>query len=334
MADRPRTARAALAQQPPVFLNLRESVDKALALTTEAADQGAQIVVFPETWLPGYPIWVDSAPNAARWNAQPARAVYRLLYENALEIGDAHYQRLRQAAEERGLYLVIGAHERRRGSLYNTTVFFDGPNKRTILRRKLTPTYTERLIWGRGDGSTLDVLDTPFGVLGGLICWEHWMPMARAAMHARNEAVHVAQWTTVVDIHQVASRSYAFEGQCFVLASGCVLSRGDALAGCRSLGETAREALPLLESMAADNDALLMRGGSAIIAPDGSYVTEPVFDEPCIVYGDLNLDMIAERRLTLDSDGHYSRPDIFQLTVNQAPQTNVAFSAVRPKPEA
>jgi len=326
MADRPRTVKAALVQDPPVFLNLARSVDKALALFTEAVDHGARIVVFPETWLPGYPVWLDHAPLAGAWDHQPARVVYRLLAENALTLKDETCRRLRQAVEERGAYLAIGAHERRGGTLYNTLLFFDGPRKRAAFHRKLTPTYNERLVWGRGDGSTLTAIHTPFGRLGGLICWEHWMPLARAAMHAKNESIHVAQWTTVNEIHQVASRSYAFEGQCFVLASGCTLAKGEVLEGCRSLGEDAREALPLLESMPGGEDALLMRGGSAAIDPGGRYVTEPLYDAPGIVYADLNLDLIDERRLTLDSDGHYARPDVFELIVNETPQKSVMFT--------
>ena len=212
-------------------------------------------------------------------------------------------------------------HERDGATLYNTTIYFE-PNGNYKIHRKLTPTYTERLIWGMGDGSTLNVLETPYGVLGGLICWEHWMPLARAAMHSKHEIIHTAQYPTVHERHQIASRQYAFEGQCFVLASGCVLTKKDALEGFESLETGDKEAFDLLESM---RNEKLQRGGSTIIAPDISYVAEPVFDQPGIVYGELDLSLATQGNLLLDTNGHYSRPDVFKLTVNTKKNRNVVF---------
>jgi predicted amidohydrolase len=189
------------------------------------------------------------------------------------------------------------------------------------------PTYTERLVWGRGDGSTLSVLDTEYGVLGGLICWEHWMPLARAAMHAKHEAIHVAQWPSVKDVHQLASRHYAFEGGCFVLAAGCILSRRDILEGYGSLGLASDEGLEILEEMPGGEDDLILNGGSAVIGPDSDYLAGPLFDEPGIIYAELQLERIIEGRLTLDTSGHYARPDVFQLAVNDQPQLNVVFES-------
>jgi predicted amidohydrolase len=201
----------ALVQAAPVFLNLPASVDRALTLIEEAAREGARLIVFPETWLPGYPVWLDEAPGAALWGHRPAEALFRRLYENAPALDSPEIAALATAAAERGVDVVMGLHERAGASLYNTMAFIDADGGRRI-HRKLTPTFNERLIWAQGDGSTLAAVERPYGKLGGLICWEHWMPLARAAMHAQHEAVHVAQWPAVTELHQIASRQYAFEG--------------------------------------------------------------------------------------------------------------------------
>lgn len=336
------TIRVAVIQHPPVFLNLDASVRKAIKLIEQAADEGAsddktvRIMAFPETFLPGYPVWLDNAPNAALWNHPPANALYRLLVENAITIPGPHLDALLRAAANVDAYVVMGAHEKQRNTLYNTTLYLDKNGRDFAIHRKLMPTYTEKLIWGRGDGSTLSTLDTPFGVLGGLICWEHWMPLARAAMHAKGEVVHVAQWPAVRELHQVASRHYAFEGQCFVLAAGTVLRRGDVLEGFRSLGRPDHPAGALLTSeilageilagIPGDDDTVLQNGGSAIIGPDASYIAGPLWDEPGILTAGLDLNAIAEGHLLMDADGHYSRPDIFQLHVDTRPHTHVKFT--------
>ncbi len=320
------SVKVAIIQHPPVFLNLDQSIAKAGVLVEQAADQGARLVAFPETWLPGYPVWLDESPKAAIWNHPPAQALYQILADNAIVIPGPHLDQLLAIAHRTGVYVVMGAHERRGGTLYNTTLYIGTDGDSYQLHRKLMPTYTERLIWGQGDGSTLSVLDTEYGVLGGLICWEHWMPLARAAMHAKRETIHIAQWPSVKELHQIASRHYAFEGQCFVLAAGCVLSRGDVLAGFSSLGLES-EARELLHALPGDEHTLLQRGGSAVIAPNADYLAGPVFDEACILYADLDLDRITRGHLALDTNGHYARPDIFRLEVNDRPQSNMAFAS-------
>jgi predicted amidohydrolase len=314
-------------QHAPVFLNVDESLDKACLLVEQAAGHGAQVIVFPETWLPGYPVWLDVSPRAALWDHAPAKALYRLLVQNSVTVPGKHLDRLLALAQRTGTYIVMGAHERLGGTLYNTMIYVDRDGEAYNLHRKLLPTYTERLIWGRGDGSTLSVLNTAYGNLGGLICWEHWMPLARAAMHAQHETIHVAQWPGVKDLHQLASRHYAFEGQCFVIAAGCVLSRGEIIAGFESLGQPENEALELLEAIPGEENDLILRGGSAVIAPDAEYLTGPVLDEPCIIYADIQPARIAEGHLFLDTQGHYSRPDVFHLAVNDRPGSNVTFQS-------
>jgi nitrilase len=191
------------------------------------------------------------------------------------------------------------------------------------------PTYSERMVWGRGDGSTLSVLSTECGNVGGLICWEHWMPLARAAMHAKGEVIHVAQWPAVKDLHQLASRHYAFEGQCFVLAAGSVLSRGEVMEGFRSLSFSRGEALELLEAIPGEDEDLVLTGGSAVIGPDGGYVAGPVWEERRTIYAEIELGRIREGQLVLDTGGHYARPDVFRLVVNDEPQVGVVFQSER-----
>jgi len=314
----------AIIQAPPVFLNLKESVARAGALIQEAAETGARIIVFPETWLPGYPVWLDHAPKAALWDHVPAQALYRLLVENALELGDQHLAKLRKAAGQTKTTVVMGAHERLGGALYNTIFYLHSDGETLDLHRKLMPTYTERLIWGRGDGSTMPVLETGHGRLGGLICWEHWMPLARAAMHAKGELVHVAQWPAVKELHQIASRHYAFEGQCFVLAAGCVLTRQEILDGFYSLEQAGNPAGELLASIPTETD-LLLTGGSAIIGPDSNYLAGPLFNETGIISAEIDPGRVVEGHLVMDTAGHYSRPDVFRLTVDQRPQIGVSF---------
>ena len=231
----PRHCRLAVVQHPPVFLNLARSFERAVELIRDALAHGAQCIVFPETWLPGYPVWLDEAPTAGLWDYAPAKALHQVLSDNAITVPGPELDGLRTLAREGAATIVMGAHERVGGTLYNTMLLV-GADGSYRLHRKLMPTYTERLVWGMGDGSTLEPLETPFGRIGGLICGEHWMPLARAAMHAKRETIHVAQWPGVKELHLLASRHYAFEGQCFVAVAGAVLTRGDVLAGFDSLG--------------------------------------------------------------------------------------------------
>ncbi len=300
-------------QHPPVFLDLDKSVAKACHLIKDAAQAGAKMIVFPETWLPGYPIWLDVAPGAGLWDYEPATAVYRQLFKNSVEMGGTAVSRLQQAAKSANAIVVMGMNECDAGTLYNTTLYIGENGAILGKHRKLIPTYTERLVWGRGDGSTLSVVDTPLGRLGGLICWEHWMPLARFAMHQQQELIHVAQWPTVKEILLIASRSYAFEGQCFVVAAGTALQKRD----------LAHLKLALFDEIPGEPDTWLMRGGSAIIAPNGDVLAGPADSEPGFVSAVIDPQKAIDGRLTLDVTGHYARPDVFELHLNQSEQTNL-----------
>ncbi|MFQ5637964.1 MAG: carbon-nitrogen hydrolase family protein [bacterium] len=317
----------AIIQHPPVFLNFQDSLIKARTLIGQAAGEGANLVVFPETWLPGYPVWLDFSPKAALWDHPPAKALYRVLAENSVVIPSHAFEELLALAGETGTYVVMGMHELHGGTLYNTMLFINKNGRDFRLHRKLMPTYSERMIWGRGDGSTLSILETEYGNIGGLICWEHWMPLARAAMHAKQETVHIAQWPMVKEHNLLASRHYAFEGQCFVIAAGCVLSKADIIDGFTSLPQPENPGLELLETLPGEGADLILKGGSAIIAPNSDYLIEPVTDKPETLFADIEPGMIKEGHLVLDSHGHYARPDVFRLEVNDEPQRNVIFKS-------
>ena len=303
-----RIVRVAIAQAAPVFLNLEESVEKAVRLTAEAAAKGARVVAFGETWLPGYPAWLDLCPGAASWDHPPAKRAHARLVENSAVIPGPETDRLCAAAREHAVVLVIGVHERvaagpGHGTLYNAQLVV-GPDGTILSRhRKLVPTHAERLVWGPGDGGGLEAVATPAGRVGTLICWEHWMPLARQAMHESAEEIHVACWPTVRDMYQVASRHYAFEGRCFVLAAGLITAARDLPSD-----------LELPPDLKGRPDALVCAGGSSIIAPDGALLAGPVFDREEILIADLDLGRIAEESMALDVTGHYNRPDVFQFS--------------------
>lgn len=315
--------RAALVQQSPVFLNLKESLSLAIDFINEAADYGAEIIAFPETWLPGYPVWLDRSPGAAIWGSKPAAKIFRLLYENSAELPGGLVE-LSATSAKRKINVVIGVNEKQKGTIYNTIAYID-INGEISIHRKLVPTYSERLVWGRGDGSTLNYLKTAKGVIGALVCWEHWMPAARAYMHSLNEILHVAQWPDVHEVHTIASRHYAFEGRCFVLASGVYMTNGDIIEGYRSTGDRS-EAFEMLAPFAENPGKPYLKGSSCFIAPDARILSGPFEKAGGIYYEDLNLDEIAEAKITLDTDGHYSRPDVFSISVNFEKQENIKTS--------
>ncbi len=312
--------KAAVVQASPVYLDRDASIEKAAALTAQASGAGAKIVAFGETWLPGYPVWFDSGPNAALWGEQTTKELHAELVQNSVVMGSPASERLAAIARDNAVYLIMGVHERidhhNRGTLYNSILYYGPDGSLLGLHRKLVPTYQERLIWGQGDGSTLSVFDTEYGRLGGLVCWEHAMPLARQAMHQKGEQIHVAVWPAGWDMHQVMSRHYAFEGRTFVLAAASVVKLSDMpphLAG--------------LQHLKPMDGEYLIEGGSAIIGPDGLYMAGPVYHEETILYADLDMRRIAEELTTLDVVGHYNRPDVFELRVNEVPLQGIGSQA-------
>ena len=305
--EKDKTLRAAIAQASPVQADLAASVTEALALVEEAASRGTELICFGETFLSGYPAWLDYCSEAALWNHAPVKEIFAELRCNSVIVPGAETSALADAAGNLHVGIVVGVNERVQdapghGTLYNSLLFF-GPEGRLINHhRKLVPTFSERLIWGQGDSSGLRCVKIHDTNIGGLICWEHWMPLARQHMHNMGEQVHVAAWPTVHEMHQVASRHYAFEGRCFVLAAEQIMRASSLPAGLKPLEQLTPE-------------SLVERGGSAIIAPDGRYIAGPTFDDETILYGTIDLREIERESMTLDVTGHYSRPDVFQFKI-------------------
>ena len=304
MADK---LQVALVQASPVFNDLPASLEKAVGLIAEAAKAGAKLVAFGETWLAGYPAWLDHSPNAALWNFEPTKRVFAAMRRSSVVVGSPETEIISRAARENKVTVVIGANERveqgiGNGTLYNALLTFDETGALRNHHRKLIPTYTERLVHGNGDGDGLKSVETSVGRVGGLVCWEHWMPLARQAMHDAGEQIHVAVFPTVHEMHQIAARQYAFEGRCFVLAVGLIMQAGD----------LPDELVPPVKT-----NALLLRGGSCLIAPDGSFVIEPVFEREEILTAEIDLAQIDREKMTLDVSGHYQRRDVFEFSVKR-----------------
>jgi nitrilase len=305
------THRVAIIQARPAYGDVEATVDLVEAKAAEARAMGAQLIAFGETFLPGYPAWLDHCPGAALWDHEPTKEVFADLRANSVCVPGPITARLSEIARQNEVVMVVGAHERiekgpGHGTLFNTLLTFDSSGDLVNHHRKLVPTYTERLLWGSGDGEGLRAPQTSCGSVGGLVCWEHWMPLARQALHNEGEQVHIAAWPTVHEMHHVASRHYAFEGRCFVLASGSILAARDL-----------PSALELPEPLRRDPSQLVMRGGSAIIAPDGRYLAGPVYDTVTILVADLDLREIDRESMTLDTTGHSYRDDVFGFEVHR-----------------
>ena len=291
-----------------------------MRLAREAVDSGARVVAFGETFLGGYPLWLDEAPGAALWDHPGTKALHSIMLEQAVVANDERLLPFQELADASGAAISIGTHERVRRSLVNNQLTFR-PGLPVLNHRKLVPTHGERLIWARGDGSTLGVHEAEWGRLGTLICWEHWMPLARAAMHNLGEDVHVAAWPTVRESHAIASRHYAMEGRCFVLAAGLVQMKDDLLDGLERVGgsEVARE---LLEAIPGE---VLNKGGSLIAAPDTRVIAQAAEGEETL-FAELDLAEVSEGLTNLDTDGHYARPDVFALMVDTRAAEGVTWS--------
>ncbi len=301
------TARVAIVQHRS-SARLDQALEQTVDLAHQAAVGGAELVVFPETWIPGYPAWIDSAPGAAFWNHEPVKAAWADIAANSIDVDGPSGRRLQALARELDVSLVIGISEQvghgpGRNSLYNALLTIGPDGSLLNHHRKLVPTFSEKLIWAYGDVDGLRAVDTPVGRVGSLVCWEHWMPLPRQAMHDAGEDLHVAVWPTVHADHQLASRHYAFEGRCHVLAAGALLHRDDVPAGLAP------------EESRIPGDDWLLRGGSCIIGPDGRFLVEPVFDRETIIHAELDLGRNRREAMNLDVSGHYHRRELMSLTL-------------------
>jgi nitrilase len=298
------TVRAAAVQAEPVVLDLEATVDKACRLIAEAAGQGAQLIVFPELFIPVYTNSGTWGRGLVRFGAPDAQAAWLRLWHNSIIVPGPVIDRLGQAAREARALVAMGVSERdpHNKSLYNTLIFI-GPQGELIGKhRKLTPTNHERMVHGVGDGRSLRVYDTPVGRIGGLICWENWSPLARYALYSHGEQIHVAP--TPFDDPEMAlanARNTAFEGKVFVIQV------------CMPLRKASYPAdFELPKELAEDNEYQLS-GGSVIVAPDGCVLAGPLWKEEGILYADLDLNQTVANAQLLDVAGHYGRQDVFKF---------------------
>ena len=314
MGDNYRQFKAAAVMAAPIFLDREATTDKACELIKEAAANGAELVAFPEAFLPGYPYWIWL--GTPTWGA----AFFTELFKNAVELDSPTTDRLCAAARAADAHVVMGIDERDGGTLYNTLLYISREGEILGRHRKLQPTHVERTVWGRGDGSDLRVFGTDVGNIGGLICWEHTMDLIRYAMIAMGEEIHIAAWpgtSTLVhnphsaifnNVTDAAVRHHALAGQTFVISIQNPIDQGTI----DKLGLTDRP------------DMIRPGGGwSAIIGPDGQIIAGPLTDEEGILYADINLEERILAKYACDSIGHYARPDVAKLLLNLEPQ-NVA----------
>ncbi len=293
---------AAAVQTAPVFLNKEETIGKVCSLIEEARENGADLIVFPEALIPTYPYWPKD------FGTGPERKLvldaFTKLYKNSVEIPSKDTDKLSEAARKAGSYVVIGVNERDGGTLYNTILFFDKSGKIMGKHRKLMSIDSEKCIWGMGRAEDLRVFDTEFGKIGGFFCYEHHITLAKCAMFTKGEQIHAGLWAGhgfVKPTMDFASRQYAFEGQVFVIAASLHITE-----------DMVPDSFPLKKHTQWD-----FPGGSGIISPRGEYLAGPLYDKEGILYAEIDTDMIIRAKAVIDSVGHFSRPDILSLNINE-----------------
>jgi nitrilase len=290
--------RVACVQAEPVVLDRAATIEKIAGLAAEVAAGGARLALFPEAFIPVYPSnrWVRFLAGGG-----DAKAVFGRLARESIRIPSAESERLGAIAREQGLWLAVGANELDGGTIYNSLLIYSPDGDLALHHRKLMPTNHERLVWGLGDGAGLETVDTDLGRVGGLICWENFMPLARFALYQAGVQIYLAPTAEDSEDWHVSMRHIARESRAFVL-SCCVFQRASSYP----------DDVPL-----AEGDDLVGRGGSAILAPDGSYLAGPLWDEEGVLYADLDPARLYEERQRFDPAGHYHRPDVFRLEVGR-----------------
>ncbi len=311
--------RIAAAQAHPHWLDPAATTKKVLSWLTDAAAQGVQLLAFPETFLSGYPFWVTRTGGAAFEDRRQKRA-YAAYLDAAVELDGPELSAVREAAADLGVFTYLGVTERgagpARGTVYCTLVAIDPGRGVVSAHRKLMPTYEERLVWGTGDGHGLRVHPTAWGLrVGGLNCWENWMPQARHALYAGGEDVHVAVWPGSPWLTRDITRFIAREGRVWSLAASGLLSLDDV-----------PDDFPLRDELLADPAPLGYTGGSAIAAPTGEWLVEPVTDTERLVVADVDAEQVRRERHNFDPTGHYARPDVFRVSVDRRRLAAAEFS--------
>jgi len=302
----------AIMQLEPIHTSLDSTLQKALDHIDTASEEGADIVVFGESWFCGYPAWIDFCDGVAKWDHEPVKAAWANMYENALVLEGVALTKLCSIAKEKKITIITGANEvvrqgKGHSSIYNTIFTIDEQGQLANHHRKLMPTYNEKLIHHSGDGAGLHAVETNNGRIGSLICWEHWMPLTRQAMHDEAEDIHFALWPHVIDRHLLASRHYAFEGRCYVIAVGQIMHAKSIPTGLDK------------PSSFSDDSAMIMKGGSCAIGPDGELLSEQVIGKEEILYVEIpSAKELVKERMNLAVSGHYQRDDVFTFEVNKS----------------
>jgi len=314
MTANSKKVKVAVVQAAPVFFNRQATIEKACDLISEAAEQGAQLILFPEAFVPAYPRGLAFGTVVGSRNPQ-GRRIWQSYWENTVEVPGPATAKLSDAARKAKVYLAMGVIERdvmrSSGTLYCTILYF-GPDGRLLGKhQKLKPTAAERLIWGEGDGSTLTVVETEIGKIGGLICWENYMPLARMAMYNKGVELYLAPTADARDTWQATLRHIACEGRCFVLGCNQYMTKDMYPSDLKELKELNEQ------------PEVMCRGGSAIISPLGKVLAGPLFDQEGFLFADLDLAEITRSKFDFDVVGHYARPDVFQLMVNENPSLPV-----------
>lgn len=307
--------RAAVVQTGSAMFDVERTLAKVEQHVVAASRQDSQLVVFPEAFLPAYPKGLHFGASVGERTPE-GREEYRRYFDSAIEVPSVWTNRLGEIACDLKQYLVIGVIERDGGTLYCTVIFLAPDGRLLGKHRKLMPTAAERLIWGFGDGSTLPVFDTPFGRLGAVICWENYMPLLRMAMYAKGVQIYCAPTADSRPTWVSSMQHIAMEGRCFVLSACQHLRRSDA-----------QESYAAVQGN--DPDTILMRGGSCIVAPLGAVLAGPLFDEDALLVHELDLGDLARGKFDFDVVGHYARPDIFRLHVNEEASAPVHFEQKR-----
>jgi nitrilase len=303
--------RVAVIQDAPVAFDREATLAKVRTLTAEAARSGARLVLFPEAFLSGYPKGVTFGTHIGS-RSDEGRRQFQSYWDSAVDVPGTACDELAAIARDHAVLLVIGVVEREGGTLYCTVLFFDQAGTYLGKHRKLMPTAMERIIWGAGDGSTLPVFETELGRVGAVICWENYMPLLRTAMYGKNIQLYCAPTVDDREVWQSTMRHIAIEGRCFVLSACQFARRQDFPTDFHPMQGTAP-------------DTVLIRGGTCIVSPLGEVIAGPLYGQPGIVTADLDLDLIVQGKFDLDVVGHYARPDIFRLEVNEQPSPPVVY---------
>jgi nitrilase len=314
-----RAVTVACVQAEPVILDRERTLDKLEGLAAEAAGKGAELVVFPETFVPVYPSsrW---AKAFAGWENDGAKETFARIAQNSVAVGSPSEQRLAACARQLGIWLVTGVNEvetERPGTIYNALLYHAPDGSLALHHRKLVPTNHERLIWGQGDGRGLNAVETGFGRVGGLICWENYMPLARFALYESGVEIYIASTADDGDAWQSTLVHIARESRSYVV-SPCAFQRASSYP----------DDFPLRAEL--DGAGVLGRGGSAVLAPDGSYLAGPLYDEEGILYAELDPARLLAERQRFDPVGHYHRPDVLRLGVSPSARAADVTPSTRP----